>query len=628
MEIPKDDAMLLDIQYIKANRREGHSDYLYIIWKEISTGEKHLQVVPEPMMDIYFEKLECRNHTYNKTFERLENLEKKTVKYKDIMFAIIDDMGDVGRQKYQSYITTGNYNGLKEFMIYPYVFGADYDVRAWYRYKWKEAFDNKKAKILTKGYLDIETDLMEATGMPDPAFCPIDLVTLIDDSTSTAYTFALIGVGSENKSNLDGLNRLSPELREKEIEKQQDYARRLEQQEYWSEHPDELINEAHKMFDENYPGMEYKIYFYKDERKMLIHLFQLINSLKLDFIEIWNISFDIPYIMERGTHLGLDPKEFMCHPDFPIKECWFKKDTINFQVKNKADFFHLSSYTIFTDQMINYAAIRKGRQELRSNKLNYIAKQELRDEKLDYSEEGDLRRLSCKDWLKYVLYNIKDVLLQRGIERRTTDLDTYYLTSYANLTPYESEFKQTIKLRNVQYNSFLRQGFVPGENVNSFLFNTAEREADDYDDEDDEDENTKSKDSKFEGALVGNPLLISKFGMELFGSKTNSIFEYSIDMDMSRFYPSCIGAMNIEPSCLIFKCKLDPSQYDVRGGDIPFNGITDTQMVKTNSDSFETDVAKEFFDNFQTRNWLTLGNKWMNMPSVNDVYEKLVEKLG
>ena len=80
--------------------------------------------------------------------------------------------------------------------------------------------------------------------------------------------------------------------------------------------------------------MEYKFFFYKDERMMLVHLFQLINKLKRDFIGIWNIAFDIPYIIERMNVLGLDPKQVICHPDFPVKECWFKKDTINFAIKN------------------------------------------------------------------------------------------------------------------------------------------------------------------------------------------------------------------------------------------------------------------------------------------------------
>lgn len=613
MQIDKDNAMLLDIQYIKANKKKNQLDYLYIIWKNLDTGKKHLQVVPEPMMEIYFEKSEFRNHTYNKNYAKIEELDKKAVKYKDIIFAIADDMGDVGRQKLQNYFNTGNYQGLKEFYIYPYVYGADYDIRVWYRQKWMEKFDNDRTKTISKGFLDIEVDTLEAIGMPNPVFNPIDLVTVIDASTKTSYTFSLIGVECQEKD----LSRMTPEEQKKELERREMYANRLKQQEYYSTHVDDLEYEAHKMFDENYPGMEYKFYFYKDERKLLVHLFQLINSLKMDFIGIWNISFDIPYIIERMKELGLDPAQVICHPDFPIKECWFKKDTINFAVKNKADFFHCSSYSIFYDQMIVYAAIRKGQQELRSNKLTYIAEKEIGDEKLDYSEDGNIKTLSYNNFLKYILYNIKDVLLQVGIENVTTDLETYYLTSYKNITPYESEFKQTVKLRNVQYQSFVSQGLIPGENVNGFLFNSSEKEDDDDDDDDK---------VGFEGALVGNPNLIDYFGDELYGHKTNSIFKYSIDFDMSSFYPSTIRAMNIDPSTLIFKMIMNADQFDVRGGDLPFRGITDTQIVKANGDSFVDDVGKEIMDNFQTKNYLYTAYKWMNLPSVNAVYEEIIKR--
>lgn len=609
MQINKDSAMLLDIQYIKPNKREKQPDYLYIIWKDLITGKKHMQAVPEPMMQIYFEKPEFRDHTYNKNYARLETLDAKVVKYKDIIYAIAEDMGDVGRQKMQNYFNTGNYAGLKEFYIYPYVYGADYDIRVWYRLQWLNSFDNDAVKTLSKGFLDIEVDTLEAIGMPDPVYNPIDLVTVIDRDTKTSYTFALIGVECDERP----LKDMSEREIKKELERRGMYAHRLEEQKYWSENVEELEAKAHEWFDENYPGMEYKFYFYKDERKLLVHLFQLINSLKLDMIAIWNISFDIPYIINRLKALGLDPAQVMCHPDFPVKECWFKKDTINFAVKNKADFFHISSYTVFTDQMINYAAIRKGQSELRSNKLTYIAKKEIGDEKLDYSEDGNIKTLSYRNYFKYILYNIKDVLLQVGIEDKTTDMETYYLTSYKNITPYESEFKQTVKLRNVQYKSFLSQGLIPGENVNGFLYNYEQKESDDEDDDE----------PGFEGALVGNPLLNDYFGDFLYGHRTNSIFKYSVDFDMSAFYPSTIRAMNIDPSTLIFKMILDSSQYDIRGGDIPFNGITDAQIVKTNSDSFSGDIAKEVMDNFQTRNYMSTGHKWLNLPSVNQVYEEL-----
>ena len=204
-------------------------------------------------------------------------------------------------------------------------------------------------------------------------------------------------------------------------------------------------------------------------------------------------------------------------------------------------------------------------------------------------------------------------MLQVGIEKRTTDLETYYLGTYKNITPYEKQFKPTIKLRNVQYKSFLSQGLVPGENINSMYYATAKE------DEDEE--------STFEGALVGNPKLIDNFGDYLFGKRTNSIFKYSVDFDMSAFYPSTIRAMNIDASNLIFKMILDPTQYDVRGGDIPYHGITDSQLVSINKDTFVDDVSKEVMDNFQTGNILSTAHKWLNLPSVNDVYKEVQKRM-
>jgi len=49
-------SMLLDVQYIKPNRSKNQDDHLYIIWKDIVTEEKHLEIVKEPKMKIYFEK--------------------------------------------------------------------------------------------------------------------------------------------------------------------------------------------------------------------------------------------------------------------------------------------------------------------------------------------------------------------------------------------------------------------------------------------------------------------------------------------------------------------------------------------------------------------------------------------
>jgi DNA polymerase elongation subunit (family B) len=205
-----------------------------------------------------------------------------------------------------------------------------------------------------------------------------------------------------------------------------------------------------------------------------------------------------------------------------------------------------------------------------------------------------------------------------GIEERTTDLATLYVTSYKNATPYEQVFKQTLKLRNVQYRNYSQNGLVPGNNIN--VFQKPNNQVLSEEEEDDDD--------GFEGALVGNPLLNDYFGMDLYGQPSNSVFNYSIDMDMSSFYPNTIYTMNIDPSTLYFKCICDAKQFEPRGGEMKYHGYTDQQEVPTNSDSFEGDIGKEIFDNFQTRNWISIGHKWTNLPSVSELYEECMKELA
>lgn len=606
----KDSALLVNIQYTKADKKTGNPDYLYIIWRDMDTDEKHLQIVPEPKMDIYFEKNELRNHSYNKNYEYIDNLDKVTVKYKDIIYAIADDMGPAGKSYIQNAFETKNYKALNNLYLYPYVYGADYDCPSWYRIQWLRKLDNDRPKKLHKGFLDIEVDGIEVPGMPSAQTCPINAVTIIDGWNKTVYTFIL----TDRPCHPKDTTGMTEKEKEAELKRQEMYKNMYEQQAYMKSHTKELNEKLHAMFDESYGVLDYKQYFYTDEAKMIYHIFQLINKLKMDFIGIWNISFDIPYLRDRIAALGYDPTTFMCHPDFPTKVCYFKEDTRNHDIKNKSDFFFLSSYTVFYDQMELYASIRKGASELRSYRLNTIAEAELKDQKLDYSEDGDIKTLPYTNFEKFIIYNIKDVLLQYGIEERTADFDNLYTASYSNATSYDKVFKQTIKLRNVQYLSFLEQGLVPGENIN--VYNPEPEYVRGSDEEDDDDD-----DSEFEGALVADPKYNGYTGMELYGRKTNNVFANGIDFDMTAFYPSSIFAMNIDPSTLIFKTIMPIDQYECVGGDLVFRGIT--------GDMFERgdDGAKECIDNFQTGNYMSTGTKWFNMPDVNEVYRRLKKKL-
>ena len=133
-----------------------------------------------------------------------------------------------------------------------------------------------------------------------------------------------------------------------------------------------LIEECHASFDESYGELKYKIYMYDDELEMIKQIFKMINTLKRDFVLIWNLSFDIPYFMDRLTYLGKDPIDYMCSPDFKYKYCWFRKDRRNFDFKTKKDVFRLASYSIFSDQMINYARNCVVDNYTTSNRINNV----------------------------------------------------------------------------------------------------------------------------------------------------------------------------------------------------------------------------------------------------------------
>lgn len=623
--IPKDNAMLVDVQYVKEDRRTGTPDVLYIIWKDLDTLEKYVTTVPNPKMDIYFEKPEYRNThldpygaPYSLNYQRLSRVEPRTVEYKKIIDAIVEDGGDVLKAKVADIYRNRRFSELQELYKYPFVYGADYDIRAYYRYKWLKDYDNNKRKPISKAFADIETDFLDVDGMADPESCPIDLVTLIDNDTNECFTFALVGREYKERD----ITHMSKKEAAKELERRQLHADRISQEEYLIHHTDDVKKELHEMFDETYGELDYKFYFYKDEAKMLIHLFQLINTRKFDFVEFWNFEFDVNYIYKRAKVLGLNPEDLFCHPDFPVKKCYFKKDNFHYDIKNKTDFFFNTSYTNFVCQMRIYAAIRKGQSELRSFSLNYIGEKVLGDKKINYEEVGSIKYFAYRNYWKYFIYNIKDVLLQKGIENKVHDLENYWITSYLNITPYDSEFKMTQMLRNYQYNDYLNNGKVPGENINVSPFGTEEEP-----DEDDEDSGKNKK--GFEGALVGDPRLNLRTGAPLYGNKpTNNIFEYAIDMDMSSFYPSTIFAMNIDPSCLIFKVILDAAQFGIRGGDLKFNSISQYSLLPDKPSDFHDDVAKECFDNFQTKNWMNTGHKWFNLPTVEDMYYKCKEKFA
>ena len=278
-------------------------------------------------------------------------------------------------------------------------------------------------------------------------------------------------------------------------------------------------------------------------------------------------------------------------------------------MKDRTDHFEGSCYSVFLDQMILYAITRKGGGELRSIKLNDVGKFEIGDEKLDYSEFADIKTLPYENYWLFVKYNIKDVLLQMGINKKTHDTEALYEDVIYNATNYVKAFKQTVFLKNLAYAEFAKLGYIPGNNVNieydSQLKKMTEQLKSGKDDEDD----------KYSGALVGDSELNSHTGIKIMGLRSKYIYKWVVDMDFSSMYPNIIIALNISAETMVGKLVINDF--------VPLNRYNEGEYIEG-----KYDAGKDFMESMLVGNIPMMGKTWFNLPSYEKIVDLAKAKLG
>lgn len=590
----KDNIKLNDVMYHRGNRENDYTDALDIIFTDVRNGQKYLRTIEKPEIDIYFVKKELQDFDYNKNYIPIKDTYMKRVRYKNVIYEIAKEAGS----DYQNFLKecdqSGNYNRKKNIhFYYKYVFGSDLEIEPLYRIYWQLQYNNDKSYNPSLLFSDIEVDIKDIKGFPKNGNCPIILDSIFDRETKTMYTLCL-----RNKDN--------PLIQE------------------FEDNIDDFVTDLHKDFDESYGSdLQYKILMYDKEEDLIRDIFNIINTLKRDYCLWWNgYGFDLEFIMDRMEVLNMDLLDTVCHKDFKYKECYLYKDRNNFVIANKGDYFKISAYTQHIDQMYKYASIRKGQGTLRSNKLTDTAMEEIKDAKLDYSDSSSLRDLPYTDYALYVKYNIKDVLLQYGIEEKTHDMDTLYSRSILNVTPIEKCFKQTRFLENRAYMEYLLSGLVIGNNCNIDHGMKQSSEP-------------KSKDKvRFAGALVGNPENNGYYGSYIFGLRSKYVFQWVIDMDFSSMYPNILYTFNIAPNTLIGKLFVSETAKDLVK---KLNVIYDSNDEEIDNEDEETgeygleatlveDKGKDFIEDYLSLNIPNTGKIWFNLPSTEEVYNRFKNK--
>lgn len=572
---PGSDITLFNTAYFYPKKQENgkwDKGSIDLIYRDNLTGEKHVQHVENPNYEFYVAKDDV-NIDHNMLFIEKDKVHKVSTPYVDLEKTIAELTGN--EEFYYENIRLGQRAQNKKLHTHPRIFNSDNNIEEHYRFRFNNLYKNETYNI-EKTYFDIEADTINMKGdFPEPGECPINAVSIINESNNMVYV--LILRNPENPLIEEFERGVGPAL----------------------------FNELKLFIREQVGGwkqeirfgidkLEYEFLFFDEEIELVYTIFKIFNTFKPDFILAWNMGFDIPYIIARIQELGYRPEDIMCHPDFKIKIAQYMKDDIDRKtgkfkdMTERGDFAKISSYSVFLDQMIQFASRRKGQSAFQSFKLDYIGEIITGVNKLDYHHiTSSLAKLPYVDFKTFIFYNIIDTIVQKCIEVKTGDIDYIFNKCLINNTRYSKGHRQTVYLVNRGTKEFYEEGFIIGNNNNR---------------------TNQKPETKFPGAFIADPRKTNDYSKMLIGGVPVNLYDNLDDYDYSSLYPSIMREFNIAPHTQIGKIIIETQIY--------------LRENPSNNEYFTRGGA--FIEDIQSHNYLSFGYRWLGLANYSQLYKDVI----
>ena len=460
---------VLNTCYIGKRRDdEGNQskDYIAITFRDNDRGVKKVHIIYEPLYTFYKLK-DGYSLDHNLFFIEKDKVEPVTCKYADILRVIAEVTGNV--EEFYDNARNGNSSVNRKLHYIPDIFMSDLNIEDYYRFLFGKSYTNEQF-TLRKAYLDIETDGRYALGdFPEPGEVPINAVAYLDEANNIEYQFLLE----------DPRNPL--------IQKYKESYNDPRQMEKLKRFIVNAVGGKKKAKKFGVDKLEYRLIFMNDELEMIHKLFELINATSPDILLIWNMAFDLDYIIARIQVLGADPEDIICDPRIKQRYLRYYVDERNKnELAERGDFVALSSYTIWLDQMIEFASRRKGRGQFASYSLDSIGEDVAHVKKLNYSHiTANINMLPYLNYEIFSFYNLMDVIVQKCIENSTQDCEYVFTKCLVNNTRYSKCHRQSTYLANRFTKDFYELGYIIGNNKNT---------------------GNEKPSIKYPGAAIGDPL--------------------------------------------------------------------------------------------------------------------------
>lgn len=543
-------------------------DKVTIVYKN-EKGEKDFTIVDKPTIEYAISK-DYIDPTVEVRSIKKEDCILRKCYYKDIYKDIVTQLNDENLKLYMDQVFaqgTAINKGLQKIHLDYRVHGSDINITDFYISKFLKKYPHTDNYFgISKFFFDIETDGALIKGFPfaERAEVPINIISSCfqDERGNLSVYMFVLNYGEKfkelyNVENEQFIDFFSSEKMKKNLT--------------------EIKQVAADKLGVDIKDLKFKVKRYDDEINLIYDFYHTINTLKPDFVGGWNThKYDHIYLYNRIKNLGYQPETIMCPDEFPYKGVSYRIDNDKDPTDNNSR-FNVHSYSIFVDMMNLYANIRKPQGKKESYSLDFTVEQELGEHKQEL--DTSIKTQAYDNYYTFFLYSVIDTVLLAKLENKTKDMDTLYTIGMITNTRVEEGLKKTISLRNLGAKFYETKGYFISNNRSSL----------------------KEKTEKIPGAFVGDPELVDFCGMEIMkGIKSKYVFEEVGDVDLSSLYPSIILALNLSPETFDRKVYFKK----IRNDGVNYEVI-----------SYE----KEFIDDYISRDYISVGKKYLGLPSINDL---------
>lgn len=589
MDFPEG-TILVDVRYVRYP-----TECFEVVYRSTVTNQLEVSY-EEPLIDIWFMKEEYRTNKYQIAQCPIDQCYKIICKPSQIPKLIAENIGGEWKKIYDETHAVMNFYDLKKKMCEcPWVFKADFTPDVYYRLNWLNKYGSScDLSKVSFGLVDIECDVLDnAINAKDitSAPQPINAVSIILPEHKIVALLVL-GPRPEHKLNTKFHTLLSKQKVEYD---------------WLVNHQDEF---KRKIIEEDGDNKEYlkdydirlHLFDFNNEINLIKTVFDYINKYRPMFTMSWNAKFDDNYLMQRISLLGYDPHDIIIPKEFKTKTLYYSEDkSKNFALKTSKDWMFCSSYTTYLCQMRLFAAIRKSQQERRSYSLSSVGKDVAGIDKLSDTKSGTFREFAYTDFLKFLLYNIRDVVVQLAIELKSNDLQSLVSRSLMFATQYSKCFQETHIVRNAREYYYENNPDNPCVQACRLLIEPG-------------------IDIAFKGAFVAPPENNAPTGYVLNGKRINNIIYGAFDADAKAFYPSTKAACNLDPMSLHYKCIIDNAIF------------TSNQCVNrsfnqeyywhdSKNKPHHEDITGPIMNSYKNGNLCSMMANWFNMPSISEAFD-------